>query len=323
LDIIIAVFGGIAGIVSIARKDIAITLPGVAIATALMPPLCVAGFGLAHGDFAMAIKAFYLFFLNTFFVALATYAIVRLLKFPLREYVDAAERRRNLLIIGLVIMAAVVPSFLIFRNVLSDMQQNVKIERFINQYIGEDEIYLDEYEVVITDTINWLIMKVYGNEIAPDRIAEFNQGLVNTGLKNTRIKIISTSEVDISDIRLLSSKLSRIEEVTADLEESDQQRKNREMLEQYLKERMPETMIDSSRFAEVTDEVRILFPDLLEFAVGIMQNSTPSGEIQNYPVTLVSWDKKVKRSQITEDESKMQNYLKMRLDLDTIMLVRN
>ena len=62
LDIIVAVFGGLAGIISIARKDVTTTLPGVAIATALMPPLCVTGFGLANGNFDIASRSFYLFF---------------------------------------------------------------------------------------------------------------------------------------------------------------------------------------------------------------------------------------------------------------------
>jgi len=91
LDIIIAVFGGVASIVSIARKDISTSLPGVAIATALMPPLCVTGFGLANGNLAIASTSFYLFFLNTFFVALSTYAIVKFLKFPLREYINRED----------------------------------------------------------------------------------------------------------------------------------------------------------------------------------------------------------------------------------------
>jgi uncharacterized hydrophobic protein (TIGR00271 family) len=73
LGILVAIFGGVAGIVSFARKDVSTTLPGVAIATALMPPLCVAGYALANSHWKMASKSFYLFFLNSFFVALSTY----------------------------------------------------------------------------------------------------------------------------------------------------------------------------------------------------------------------------------------------------------
>jgi len=91
LDIFIAIFGGIAGIVSIARKDISTTLPGVAIATALMPPLCVTGYGIAHLDWQITLTSFYLFFLNTFFVAASTYLIIKLLRFPLRKYINPED----------------------------------------------------------------------------------------------------------------------------------------------------------------------------------------------------------------------------------------
>ncbi len=86
LDVMIAFFGGVAGIISIARKDISTTIPGVAIATALMPPLCVTGYGIANWNLEIVLSSFYLFFSNTFFISLATYFIVRLLEFPYRRY---------------------------------------------------------------------------------------------------------------------------------------------------------------------------------------------------------------------------------------------
>ena len=86
-DVLIAFFGGLAGIVAQSRKDRNSTvIPGVAIATALMPPLCTAGFGLATGQFKFFIGAFYLFFINTVFIALATYMVVRMLKYHKKHF---------------------------------------------------------------------------------------------------------------------------------------------------------------------------------------------------------------------------------------------
>jgi uncharacterized hydrophobic protein (TIGR00271 family) len=81
LDVLIAFFGGIAGIVSTTRLEKSNAIPGVAIATALLPPVCVSGYGLAHGEWWIFINALYLFFINSVFVALATFLIVRLLDF--------------------------------------------------------------------------------------------------------------------------------------------------------------------------------------------------------------------------------------------------
>jgi len=145
LDIFIAIFGGLAGIISIARKDISTTIPGVAIATALMPPLCVTGYGLATGRWDIASASFYLFFLNTFFVALATYLIVRFLNFPYRKYISKRIYRKNAALIIAFSLTLVVPSFFIFRNVIIDQQFQNNLNRFKEECLGENRIYLDDY----------------------------------------------------------------------------------------------------------------------------------------------------------------------------------
>ena len=93
-DVLIAFFGGFAGIVAISRKDQPFTvISGVAIATALMPPLCTAGYGIGTGQMHFFFGAFYLFFINSFFIALATFIMVRYLHFPQKKYLDASRRK--------------------------------------------------------------------------------------------------------------------------------------------------------------------------------------------------------------------------------------
>ena len=88
-DVLIALFGGLAGIVAQSRKDRTSTvIPGVAIATALMPPLCTAGFGIATGQFSYFIGAIYLFFINTVFIALATFIIDSFMNYEKRNFLD-------------------------------------------------------------------------------------------------------------------------------------------------------------------------------------------------------------------------------------------
>ena len=110
LDELVAVFGGLAGIISISRKEPSSAIPGVAIATALMPPLCVTGFGIANGNWLIALNSFYLFFLNSFFIALTAFLIIRLLRFPLKERLDEQQGRRTRLIIILFSFSIVIPS---------------------------------------------------------------------------------------------------------------------------------------------------------------------------------------------------------------------
>ena len=108
---LIALFGGLAGVVAQTRQDRTSTvIPGVAIATALIPPLCTAGFGLATGQIKFFIGAFYLFFINSVFIALATYAMVRFLQYEKKAFIDKARERtvkRLMMVITLVTSSSV------------------------------------------------------------------------------------------------------------------------------------------------------------------------------------------------------------------------
>lgn len=144
LDVGVAIFGGLAGIISTSRKDKSNAIPGVAIATALMPPLCVTGFGIANGDFGIAINSFYLFFLNSFTIAGTTYLIIRFLDFPYRSYVDRTESRKTGLRIAIFSILLIIPSLFIFRNVWQKLQYEDSIRKFIDaefKYCTDSHIY--------------------------------------------------------------------------------------------------------------------------------------------------------------------------------------
>ena len=104
-DVLIALCGGAAGILALSTKGKGNVIPGVAIATALMPPLCTAGYGLAMGESSFFFGAFYLFFINTVFIALATFIGVRMLRFKQRRFIDDARlRKMKQYIIGIVVL---------------------------------------------------------------------------------------------------------------------------------------------------------------------------------------------------------------------------
>ena len=109
-DVLIAFFGGSAGIVAQTRKEGGNAIPGVAIATALMPPLCTAGYGLAHGNWQYFFGAFYLFAINCVFIAFSTLLFSKLLKLPRRGLVTESKRRLQSIIITAVVLAVMIPS---------------------------------------------------------------------------------------------------------------------------------------------------------------------------------------------------------------------
>ncbi|MFK8160933.1 MAG: DUF389 domain-containing protein [Lewinella sp.] len=140
LDGMVAVFGGLAGIISITRLDKTNAIPGVAIATALMPPLCVAGYGIVESftDLEKGLSIFwragYLFFLNSFFIAITAYVIIRLLRFPYRKYVNAKEKRRSQLIIFGVSILMILPGIYVLNDVLTQLRQERSARNFTEAY---------------------------------------------------------------------------------------------------------------------------------------------------------------------------------------------
>ncbi len=109
-DVLIAFFGGLAGIVAGSRKEKSNAIPGVAIATALMPPLCTAGYGIATGNGYYFLGAFYLFFINTVCISIATFIIVRLLRFPKKKFIDTVQERRVKTWMSVLVLITLLPS---------------------------------------------------------------------------------------------------------------------------------------------------------------------------------------------------------------------
>ena len=133
-DVLIALFGGLAGMVAQSRQDRTSTvIPGVAIATALIPPLCTAGFGIATGQLRFFLGAFYLFFINSVFIALATYAVVRFLKYEKQAFVDKSRERTVKRIMLAISLVTFIPSVIIGFRMVSVSLFEAKADKYIAQ----------------------------------------------------------------------------------------------------------------------------------------------------------------------------------------------
>ena len=131
LDVVVALFGGLAGILAGSRKEKSNVIPGVAIATALMPPLCTAGYGLANGEWNFLMGGFYLFLINTALIALSTWLVVRYLRFPVLHYVEPALERRYKRLSALLFLALLGPSGYIFYDIVQESRENAALQLFV------------------------------------------------------------------------------------------------------------------------------------------------------------------------------------------------
>jgi len=165
LDVGVAFFGGVAGIVAGSRQSKTTAIPGVAIATALMPPLCTAGFGIANLNSSVFLGAFYLLFINAVFIALATYLVALFLRFPRVETPSgqtAAQVKR--FVVGFVVLTMIPCSF-IFARVIQDVRIRKSVERFINTECRTDERQVLEWSLDESDSAKLLKVYIVGRKV--------------------------------------------------------------------------------------------------------------------------------------------------------------
>ena len=202
LDVLVAFFGGIAGIVSGSRREMSNAIPGVAIATALMPPLCTAGFGLATGNWALFFGAFYLYVINSVFISIATLAIVKYLRFPMVQH--SQTWRGMATQIALVSAVIVLPSVYFLYNVYGSLQEKRIITTLLIQPLKAAHNDVLSWEIVKQDTTKELRVFYAGREIDSATVKRFHQDLTIKGLSDYRLLLtrVNMSKEEVSRLSM-------------------------------------------------------------------------------------------------------------------------
>ena len=204
-DVLIAFFGGIAGILELSRKEKGTVLSGVAIATALMPPLCTVGYGIASLNWQYAAGALYLFFINCIFIALATFLAVKYLRFPVVEEKDGTSRRR-IISYGLLILVVLVPSFFTAYSIVRENRFTTEARHFVkeNQAVGGTYIY--DYSTDMSVKPYTLTLRLAGEALSPESRAQLYTNAEKHGISHAQILF-----QDDDSIRVLRQQLDAYE----------------------------------------------------------------------------------------------------------------
>lgn len=201
-DVFIALFGGMAGIVALSTKEKGNVIPGVAIATALMPPLCTAGFGLATGNLLYFLGAFYLYFINSVFISLATVIGVRVMHFQLKAFVDKEREKMVKRYIVLIALGTMIPAVYLTYGIVKETFYQSAANHFISKEMDfPDTQVLDRKVSYDTKEIRVVLI---GKEVPEDRIVEARSKLKDYKLHNTKLVVfqgVNNSTADISNIR--------------------------------------------------------------------------------------------------------------------------
>jgi uncharacterized hydrophobic protein (TIGR00271 family) len=319
LDILIAFFGGLAGVISatIKKKSSTLTVvPGVAIATALMPPLCTIGYGLAIADWDYFIGAFYLFLLNSVFICLATFLVLRLLKFPLVQFVNpSVERKVKMYVFGTILLI-VIPSIFKFSNMIkkSIFEQNAElyVEKVI--MINESVKIVDQPKYDYLDGESKIVLNISGEYVSEKRINDWERQLVNYDLQGVKLKVNNLTQQEIDEAELLGKYLkdrdNKINTISIEKEEISNQR------DIYKKElnKISNMCVDLKR---INERVRLHFKEIVDLNYG-QTFSNNNGETDTVYTFIVKWDTTVSELQSLTLNNDLKDFIKLEMDIINI-----
>jgi uncharacterized hydrophobic protein (TIGR00271 family) len=315
-DVFIALFGGLAGIIESARKEKGTVIAGVAIATALMPPLCTAGYGLANGEWAYFIGAFYLFLINSVFIALATFLMVRYMQFPSVKFADPLKQRRVHRSIAIFSTLTILPSIVVAWMVIRENRFEHAVGKLEQEYANAFEntqFTKIERSYRLFDSSE-IVVHTIGQPLTGFQVAQLTGKLSEFGLRKTKLRFshrLSYGTVtgnDKTTTTLLENIYNRSE---ATLKSKD------ERIAQ-LEQELTTLKAGDISYAQVAKELAINHPLLRKITLSKgLQLNVPAQTTTDRIVVMTEWTSPVG----TQELKQMEEWLKVRLHNDHVIVI--
>ena len=313
-DVLIGFFGGLAGIVAVTRKEKSNVIPGVAIATALMPPLCTAGFGLATGHWSYFFGAFYLYIINFVFIALSSFLIVRVFHISEKKYADPIVAKRAQRVIAAVVILVMLPSSYLAYQLVGQEVFKAKAKSFVNEQLNFKNTDVAQVKI---DPINYNI-KVFliGDHIPQSELNNISARLAPAGLEKAQLKVYQNGEREDVDVMTLKSEIvaDLYQNTKADLASKAQEIKD-------LKEQIRLLSSDREYYMAIPNELETLFPEVRN--VILSRNYDSTAVEHNLSVNRMILNINAKKRLSKEERQKIEAWLKMRTKSDNVKLIVN
>lgn len=299
-DVLIAFFGGIVGVVAITRVEKGNPIPGVAIATALMPPLCTAGYGLATFNLSYFAGAFYLYSINCFFICVATFLVARYLQYDIAKQKNKLleKKIRYAVVISLFLM--LIPSFYLAYNLLKEKEYSQNAEQFIEMEFvnrGYTVIYKD---INYTSNPKSITLAFLVKKFKPEEIKMFNNMLDDFGLHNTKLVI----KQDVADLK---------SEILSEIGTQDKR-----LIERDLKINALQEELNTYKISDTTlsNEIKILYPEITQFYIGKMEYvyTEKDSTMSNQSIFIYQSEKQL-------DSEKIKNWLQAKFNQSSIQVI--
>ena len=310
-DVLIALFGGAAGILALSTGGKGNVIPGVAIATALMPPLCTAGYGLAMGEWSFFFGACYLFFINTVFIALATYLGVRLLQFKPKQFVDKARLAVVNRYIAVIVVVTMLPAVYMTTQIIRQSVFENHVKQFVKQELNQPGTrILSEQADRETKTLDVVAL---GAALPKEMIEAARQRLADYQLADYQLNVIQGAQ---SDSLLLARNNAGTQQ---SLSGQDQQHLvlQTERVAQLERETADYRRLDALA-REIGGEVKAVCPKVESIGLSkITETPVDSGAVHSYVLAVAN-----SRTPLpATDRDRLAKWLKVRTQADSLRLV--
>ena len=310
-DVLIALFGGLAGIIALSTKDKGNVIPGAAIATALMPPLCTAGFGLATGNIYYFLGAFYLYFINSVFISLATFLGVRFMHFKRKAFVDKQREKMVKKYIIILVLVTICPAFYLTYGIVKSTFYTAAANSFIakefefeNTQVISRKISYDEKEIRVV---------LVGNELSQPEIDKVHASLKHYKLEDTKLTIVQGMNSDNLDMNTLKA------QVMEDFYKNSEERllKQQEEIVNLQKELSNYSTYHQLN-KQIVPELKVLYPQIGRISMSQMiVFNVDSAQTDTLTMVLMGLKEEMNATQMKQ----MQEWLKARSGAQKMKLV--
>lgn len=292
-DILIAFFGGLVGVIAITRKEKGNPIPGVAIATALMPPLCTAGYGLAIGNLRFFGGAIYLYVINCVFICVATFLIVKFLKYPRIVRFEKNREKQITYIISALTMVLLIPSIYFGYTLFEEKKFDQKVNSFLQHEITDKGYTIIYKRTRYKSNPSSIEIALLSKKFSPEETNELNRRKKIYDLKNVNLKIRQDT------VNLKQDILNQIKNEKLAVDEKD-------ATISALRKEIQDNKYDNKSLLE---EARILFPTLNDISISNHPFKIDNDKIEIVPVLIYSSEKALNK----EDSKKLEQWVKTRI----------
>ena len=311
-DVLIALFGGFAGIVEISRRDKGTVISGVAIATALMPPLCTAGFGLASGSLKYFAGAMYLFFINSIFIAIATFLTVKYLKFPMASFTDPAKKKKVSRWIAVLTIVIIIPSVYSAIVMIRENNFNHTAKEFIAENKELARSYIYDYDIYSHSKPPKLELFIAGEALDQEEMNILYRSAHKFGLTDDQLIISQRGATDQSEMT------DRVA-IQSIYERSDQEIQKREQIISSMEKELQTYKSKELPYEQITNELVAQYPSLSDVTLtrGYSITTDTLGRTEELIIILQA-EKRISQ----ENMEKLRKWLTVRLDFENIKLLQ-